>query len=493
MSHPPLWQPLPGPQMQAFNSEADELFYGGAAGGGKSDLLLGLAATKHRRSIIFRRNYPAMRALIERTREMYDPHGDPLNSFNEQLHLWRLRGGTLIEFGSIQYEHDRFKYKGRPHDLYCWDEVTEFSETQFRFVNAWNRTATKGQRCRIVATGNPPSAQEGQWVKQYWSAWLDAKHANPAAPGELRWYARIDDRDEAMTNGAPFEHKGKIIHPRSRTFIPARLTDNPYLNEEYIALLQSQPEPYRSQLLYGDFTVGVKDDEWQVIPTAWVYAAIERWKKGKPMLVDEPNKQITPQPLTALGCDIAHGGEDSTVIAKLYGTWFDELKKYPGSVTDTGEKAVKLIIDEWEKDVTNKNGTPNNVPIAIDMIGYGVSAYDVLKGKGLPVRGINFADASNKRDKSKHYGFLNVRAECYWKLREALDPEGDEKIALPDDPELVADLTAARWEPTVRGIKIEPKEEIKKRLGRSPDKGDAVTLCWKAARGNNYKAVMWNG
>src|SRR5579863_6219433 len=62
---PPLWQPLLGPQSRAFESDADELFYGGAAGGGKSDLLLGLAATKHQHSIVFRRNYPAMRALIE--------------------------------------------------------------------------------------------------------------------------------------------------------------------------------------------------------------------------------------------------------------------------------------------------------------------------------------------------------------------------------------------------------------------------------------------
>jgi hypothetical protein len=427
--------------------------------------------------------YPSMRALIERSREVYD--GDPLAAFNEQSHLWRLNGDRVIEFGSIQYEHDRFKYKGRPHDLYCWDEVTEFTELQFRFVNAWNRTTEKSQRCRIVATGNPPSAQEGEWVKTYWRAWLDAKHANPAAPGELRWYARVDDRDVERENGKSFEHKGKIIRPRSRTFIPARLTDNPYLNEEYIALLQSQPEPYRSQLLYGDFSIGVKDDEWQVIPTAWVYAAIERWKRGKPMLVDEKNSKVTPQPLTALGCDIAHGGEDSTVIAKLYGAWFDALKKYPGSVTDSGEKAAKLILDAWDE----KTGAP----IGVDMIGYGVSAYDVLKGKDVPVRGVNFADASNKKDKSKHYGFVNVRAECYWKLREALDPEGDEKIALPDDPELVADLTAARWEPTVRGIKIEPKDEIKKRLGRSPDKGDAVALAWKAVRGNNFKSVMWNG
>jgi hypothetical protein len=70
-----------------------------------------------------------------------------------------------------------------------------------------------------------------------------------------------------------------------------------------------------------------------------------------------------------------------------------------------------------------------------------------------------------------------VRAASYWKLRECLDPAHGEELALPPDPELLADLCAARYKLTASGIQLEAKEEIVQRLGRSPDSADAVVLC----------------
>ncbi|HEV3084106.1 MAG TPA: hypothetical protein VGY66_30260 [Gemmataceae bacterium] len=72
--------------------------------------------------------------------------------------------------------------------------------------------------------------------------------------------------------------------------------------------------------------------------------------------------------------------------------------------------------------------------------------------------------------------FVNVRAYAYWALRDILDPERGEKMALPPDQELLSDLTAPRWAMTMQGIKVEPKEDIVKRLGRSPDCADAMAL-----------------
>jgi hypothetical protein len=114
---------------------------------------------------------------------------------------------------------------------------------------------------------NPPASAEEEWFIQYWGPWLDEQYPNPAAAGELRWFAVVEGKDVERENGQPFEWKGETIVPRSRTFIPARLSDNPYLaSTNYGSVLQGMPEPLRSQLLYGDFTIGLDDDPWQVIP-----------------------------------------------------------------------------------------------------------------------------------------------------------------------------------------------------------------------------------
>lgn len=460
-----MWLPLPGPQLDAFLSTADELFFGGSAGGGKTDLLLGTAMLAHQKSIIFRREYAQLTgadSIVERSRELLDG----VAKFNGQTNLWRdIPGNRMLEFGAVQREWDKNKYKGKAHDLKAFDELPEFTESQYRFLIGWARTTDPNQRVRVVNTGNPPTHAEGEWIIKYWGPWLDNQHPNPARPGELRWFAVVDGEDVEVESGEPFQHKGETIKPKSRSFIPARLSDNPYLaNTDYATVLQNLPEPLRSQLLYGDFNVGVTDDPWQVIPTEWVRLAFGRWKQ----------RERPDTPLTAIGADIARGGKDQMIVSERYDNWFAPLAKHPGKTVPDGPAAAALIV---------KIPGSADACINVDVIGIGSSAYDSLAAQNLNVVALNFSEATAARDRSGHLKMRNVRAEAYWGMREALDPELGDDLALSPDNELLADLTAPRWKLTTSGILIEEKKVIAGRLGRSPDCGDAVVMARMGQRG----------
>jgi hypothetical protein len=461
---PPVvtWDPFPdSPQSRAFTCLADELFYGGAAGAGKSELLLGLAFTAHRQSIIFRREYPQLKGMIQRSRRIVAGRG----RYNGQHSIWSIADGRTLEFGAVQHEWDREKYQGRPHDLIGFDELTHFLQSQYRFLIGWNRPDNADQlRCRVVATGNPPTSPEGRWVIEEWAPWLDEHFPDPAEPGELRWYTVIDEKLQWFKTGEPITHNGEVITPRSRTFIPGRVDDNPVLLERgYKATLQALPEPLRSQMLYGDFSAGTEDDAYQVIPTAWVRAAQSRWTPA-----GHRNR-----PLSCLGVDVARSGTDKTTLSPRYGTWFGHVEKHAGRTTPDGQSAAALI-----KRHLLPHGTA--VPVNIDVIGVGAAAYDLCREWRVSTRvhPVNVANAVDYLDRSGTLSFANLRAYAMWSLRESLDPANppDQQIALPPDPELLADLCAPQWKLLAGGIRIESKDDIKKRIGRSPDAGDAVIL-----------------
>jgi hypothetical protein len=452
------FEPISGPQKDAYFCEADELFYGGAAGGGKSALLCGLAVQEHRNAIIFRREFPQIKGLVDEVAKILRTHA----GYNAQQKIWRYAQGRELEFGSVPYENDKEKYQGRAHDFVGFDEITLFTESQYRFLIGWNRSASEGQRCRVVATGNPPTKAEGFWVVKYWGAWLDPTHPAPAVPGELRWYVVVDGVTTEVKGRGPHVIDGQEYVARSRTFISARLEHNPYLmSENYAATLEGMPEPLRTMMREGRFDVGQRDAEFQVIPTDWIVQAQNRWTA-------DGHKEFA---MTAIAFDPAGGGRDDAVIARRHGGWYAPLITEKGEQTADGSAAAGKIIS-YRRD---------NAPVVVDAgggAGHGFGGVTImrLKDNGVPVRPFNGAGASSARTVDGALHFANKRAECWWRLREALNPDqvGGSVIALPPDPELRADLAAPTYDATARGILIEDKAELRKRLGRSPGKGDAV-------------------
>jgi len=453
----PRWTPQSGPQQMAYESQADILFYGGAAGGGKTDLLLGLALTSQRHSIIFRREAVQLIGIEER---MTAITGTRLG-YNSQTGVWRLPQGRVMELGSVKEPGDWMKFQGRAHDAKLFDEICHFLESQFRALIGWLRSDDPNIRQRVVCAGNPPTSSDGQWVKRFWAAWLDPTHPNPAKPGELRWYVSDENGDDfEVPSGDPVKVGSDWFTPKSRTFIPSSVDDNLFLSTTgYKATLQSLPEPLRSQMLRGDFQAGASDPAWQLIPTAWVKAAQARWVK----------KEIKG-PMTAIGFDPARGGADKSTAARRHGQWFDELVSVPGAVTADGPTAAGFIVPLIR----------NGACVCVDSIGIGSSALDFIKGLNLLVLPVVGSAMSGLSDKAGQLRFRNKRAEMYWRLREALDPTLDDPIALPPDQELLGDLCAARYKIVTMGdkagIQIRDKDEIREAIGRSPDKGDAVAM-----------------
>ena len=325
------WVPNPGPQTEAYFSQADELFYGGGAGGGKSSLICALAVQNHKNSLILRRVGKNLKGI---KRELQRILGSS-SGFNDQSGIWKLPDARVIDLGHCEHEKDKENYQGIAHDLKAFDEITQFSEGQYRYVIGWNRSDDTKQRCRVVCTGNPPLSAEGLWVIKYWAPWLDPTHPNPAKPGELRWFTTIDEKDMELPNSAEVVISGRKVKPRSRTFIPARLEDNPdYMFGGYASVLEAMPEELKKGLRDGVFSASLKDEPYQVIPTTWIIAAQERW---------------TPDgwkdwEMTAMAFDPAGGGRDSAELAFRHAGWYGRLVSEQGKHTADGSLAAASII-----------------------------------------------------------------------------------------------------------------------------------------------------
>ncbi len=475
-----LWLPEPEnePQCQAYYSKADLLLFGGSPGGGKSDLLVGLALTKHHRSVVFRSQSVDLRGLEERIIGIAGRDG-----WNGADKILR-KDGKILELGHLARPGAELSWQGRAHDFIGFDEGAQLARAKVSFVMGWLRSVRAGQRRRAVIASNPPTGGEGEWLVEWFAPWLDPRFLKPAKPGELRWAVTAPDKDATTVWVDSSRHvffetdreyrfatdeeieteDPRVCEPMTRTFIPSMLRDNPYLAKTgYRAQLQALPEPLRSQLLNGDFMAGRADHEWQVIPTRWVQEAQTRW---------------TPQPpqdaaMTAIGVDVAQGGTDDSTLAPRHGPWYAEPISRPGVETPRPSDVAGMVV----------SARRHGAIVVVDMGGgYGGGVKERLEENNIDVVPYNGANESSARTADKQLTFVNKRAEAHWRFREALNPDqdGGSKIALPPDPRILADLTAPRWKLMSGGVQIESKEELKKpeRLGRSPDRGDAIVMAW---------------
>lgn len=234
-----VWQPQP--KQAAFMARPEyECLYGGAAGGGKSDALLAEALRQvhipHYRAIIFRKTYPQLSELIDRSRAIYSP-AFPRARYNQTEHCWTFPSGAKIYFGSMQYTKDRINYQGKRYDFIAFDELTHFTWDEYSYMFSRNRPSGPGTRVYMRASTNPGGIGHG-WVKDRFIT-----VAPPLTP--------VVDAYEVP------DPSGKLIQlSRRRIFVPSTVFDNQALlrnDPNYLANLAMLPEAERNALLYGSW------------------------------------------------------------------------------------------------------------------------------------------------------------------------------------------------------------------------------------------------
>ena len=454
-----VFVPQPGPQTEGYLSRADIMLFGGEPGGGKTALEVGLALNEHRRSLIARRNFVDLDGVLHTLDNI-------LGQFNSA------KGGNRPYYESPDGRHIDFMglgeelggKQGNPHDLICIDEAAQIPEQQFRLLMGWLRSDIKGQRTRVVLGSNPPLDSTGDWLIEFFAPWLDDRHPDPAAPGELRWFLpnEGDDGYRECSEGDTMMLHGVEVAAHSRTFIRSKYTDNRYYDaQQYAKALSNLPREVRERLITGSFMASREDPPWQAIPTDWVRQAVARWRPHPPVGV----------PMCAIGVDVAQGGSDETAIARRYDAWFAPLIAVPGKETPGGSDVAAIVL-KHRHDLAK---------VVIDVGGgWGGEAHGHLMSNNVDSMAYMGVKKSTARTADRQLTFTNVRTEAYWRLREALDPDqlGGSPIALPDDKKLISDLTSPSYRIGPNGIELESKEALVKRIGRSPDRGDAVVMAY---------------
>ena len=252
-----IWQPQP--RQAAFMSRPEfEAFYGGAAGGGKSDAIVIEALRQvhipYYKALILRKTFPQLSELIDKTLNYY-PRIYPGARYNASSHTWTFPSGAKIVFGSMQHAASKIQYQGLAFDAVFFDELTHFTYEEYVYLFSRCRPNGPGTRCYVRATGNPGGIGHA-WVKE---RFITAGPPMRPITEQIRW---VDPDGKQHSK------------PQNRIFVPSSVFDNRALldnDPDYVSRLAAMPEAERNALLYGDWDSfsGQVFSEWRDNPDGY--------------------------------------------------------------------------------------------------------------------------------------------------------------------------------------------------------------------------------
>jgi hypothetical protein len=248
---PVIFQPNPGPQEEFLSASEQDVLYGGAAGGGKSFALLAdplrYCHNPNHRGLLLRRTLDELTELIDKSKQLY-PKAFPGATFRESKSTWVFPSGATMWFTYLDRDKDVTRFQGQAFNWIGIDEITQYpSSYVWDYLRSRLRsTDTELQQQLCMRCTANPGGVGGWWVKKMY---ID--HREPNKPFGAY------DIETGKTFVWPDGHKKAGQPLFYRKFVPARLTDNPYLmaDGQYEAMLRSLPDVERRRLLEGDWDV----------------------------------------------------------------------------------------------------------------------------------------------------------------------------------------------------------------------------------------------